>query len=170
MIIVSDTSPLNGLAIVGYLSLLQQLYGRVLIPPAVMNELRRGGEDDSRITAVLSVNWIEVRQPSSYQLIESLQTDRNLDRGESEAIALGLELGAEELLIDERLGRREAMRLGLSITGLLGILLVAKRRGFVTAIRPIVDCLIAEANFRVSARLYADVLTAAGENSESSEV
>ena len=50
MIIVSDTSPLNGLAIVGYLSLLQQLYGRVLIPAAVMNELRRGGEGDPRIT------------------------------------------------------------------------------------------------------------------------
>lgn len=170
MIIVSDTSPLNGLAIVGYLSLLQQLYGRVLIPPAVMNELRRGGEEDPRITAVLSLDWIEVRQPSSYQLIESLQTDRNLDRGESEAIALGLELGTEELLIDERLGRREAVRLGLSITGLLGVLLVAKRRGFVTAIRPIVDALIAEANFRVSDRLYAEVLAVAGENPESSEV
>jgi hypothetical protein len=76
-----------------------------------MNELRRGGEDDSRITAVLSLDWIEVLQPSNYQLVESLQTDRNLDRGESEAIALELELGAEELLIDERLGRREAVRL-----------------------------------------------------------
>lgn len=154
----------------GYLSLLQQLYGRVLIPAAVMNELRRGGEDDPRITAVLSLDWIEVRQANNYQLVESLQTDRNLDRGESEAIAIGLELGAEELLIDERLGRREAVRLGLSITGLLGILLVAKRRGFVTAIRPIVDNLIAEANFRVSDRLYAEVLAAAGENPESSEI
>ena len=163
MIVVSDTSSLSALAIVGYLWLLQRLYGSVLIPPAVADELRRGGEDDGRITVVLSLDWIEVCQPSNYQLVAILQTERNLDRGESEAIALALELKAEELLIDERLGRREAVRLGLSITGLLGILLVAKRRGLVTAIRPILDNLIEEAGFRLHDSLYAEVLAAAGE-------
>ena len=64
MIIVSDTSPLNGLVIVGYLPLLQQIYGRVLIPPAVANELKRGGENDSRITQVLSLDWIDICQPT----------------------------------------------------------------------------------------------------------
>nr|WP_026098344.1 DUF3368 domain-containing protein [Oscillatoria sp. PCC 10802] len=163
MIVVSDTSPLCGLAITGYLWLLQQLYGRVLIPPAVVDELRRGGEDDPRITGVLSLDWIEICQPRDILLVETLQTERNLDRGESEAIAIALELSADELLIDERLGRREAVRLGLSITGLLGILLVAKRRGWVTAIQPIIDNLIEQASFRVSARVYAEVLAAAGE-------
>ncbi|MGD1702813.1 DUF3368 domain-containing protein [Dapis sp. BLCC M229] len=66
-------------------------------------------------------------------------------------------------LIDE-LGRKEAVRLGLNITGLLGILLVAKRRGLVTEIRPIIDNLIQEANFRLSDRLYLEVLIAAKEN------
>lgn len=164
MIIVSDTSPLNGLVIVGHLPLLQQIYGRVLIPPAVADELKRGGEDDPRITQVLSVDWIEICQPTNIQLVETLQTESNLDRGESEAIALAQEIKAEELLIDERLGRREAVRLGLNITGLLGILLVAKRRGLVTEIRPIIDNLIQEANFRVSDRLYLEVLIAAREN------
>lgn len=164
MIIVSDTSPLNGLAIVGYLPLLQQIYGQVLIPPAVADELTRGSEDDGLIATVLSQDWIEVRQPSDRSAVESLQIDRNLDRGESEAIVLALELGADELLIDERLGRREAIRLGLSITGLLGILLVAKGRGLVSEIRPIIDDLIRQANFRVSDRLYVEVLIAAGEN------
>jgi len=166
MIIVSDTSPLNGLAIVGYLPLLEQIYGRVLIPPAVADELARGGKDDPRITTVLSVDWIEVRQPTDRQRIESLRIERNLDRGESEAIVLALEVGAEELLIDERLGRKEAIRLGLSITGLLGILLVAKRRGLVSTIRPIMDDLIRQANFRVGDRLYMEVLIAAGEHNE----
>ncbi|NEQ40627.1 MAG: DUF3368 domain-containing protein [Okeania sp. SIO3I5] len=164
MIVVSDTSPLNGLVIVGHLPLLQQIYGRVLIPPAVADELERGGEDDPRITQVLSLDWIEVCQPTNIQLVKTLQTDSNLDRGESEAIALAQELKAEELLIDERLGRKEAVRLGLNITGLLGILLVAKGRGFVTEIRPIIDALIQQANFRVSDRLYLEVLIAAGEN------
>ncbi|GGA58241.1 DUF3368 domain-containing protein [Okeania sp. KiyG1] len=164
MIVVSDTSPLNGLVIVGHLPLLQQIYGQVLIPPAVADELKRGGEDDPRITQVLSQDWIKVCQPTNIQLVETLQTESNLDRGESEAIALAQELKAEELLIDERLGRREAVRLGLTITGLLGILLVAKQRGLVTEIRPIIDNLIQEANFRVSDRLYLEVLIAAREN------
>ncbi|MGC9503819.1 DUF3368 domain-containing protein [Baaleninema sp.] len=163
VIVVSDTSVLSGLAIAEYLSLLQQLYGRVFVPPAVMDELRRGSEDDSRITAVLFLDWIEVSLPRDLQRVETLQRDRNLDRGESEAIVLALELQAEELLIDERLGRREAVRLGLSVTGLLGVLLVAKSRGWIAAIRPIVDTLIDQASFRVSDRLYAEVLAAAGE-------
>ncbi|NMF86715.1 DUF3368 domain-containing protein [Nodosilinea sp. P-1105] len=164
MIVVSDTSPLSGLAIAGYLSLLEQIYDEVIIPVAVANELRRGGQDDPRITEVLALDWVEVQQPKNLALVETLQADQNLDRGESEAIALALELKADELLIDERLGRREASRLGLSITGLLGILLVAKRRGLVGAIRPIMDDLINEAGFRVSSQLYADVLAMAGED------
>ncbi|NEP80662.1 MAG: DUF3368 domain-containing protein [Okeania sp. SIO3B3] len=164
MIVVSDTSPLNGLVIVGHLPLLQQIYGRVLIPPAVADELKRGSEDDPRITQVLSLDWIDICQPTNIELVKTLQTESNLDRGESEAIALAQELKAEELLIDERLGRKEAVRLGLNITGLLGILLVAKRRGFVTEIRPIIDSLIQEANFRVSDRLYLEVLIAARES------
>ncbi|MFP5270029.1 DUF3368 domain-containing protein [Coleofasciculus sp.] len=163
MIVVSDTSPLSGLAIVGYLGLLEQLYGRVLIPSGVWHELQRGGEDDPRITDVLGLDWIEVRQPTNQQLVNVLQTERHLDRGESEAIALALEVNAEELLIDERLGRRQAIDLGLSITGLLGILLVAKRRGLITQIKPIMDNLISEANFRISPNLYREVLAAAGE-------
>lgn len=163
MIIVSDTSPLSNLAIVGYLSLLQQIYERVLIPPSVAEELARGGEDDDRIVQV-SLDWIEVRQPTNLQQITKLENDNNLDRGEAEAIVLALELGADELLIDERLGRREATRLGLSITGLLGVLLVAKRRGLVVAIRPVMNDLLNQAGFRVSNQLYAEVLLAANEN------
>lgn len=164
MIVVSDTSPLSGLAIAGYLSLLPQLYGRVIIPVAVADELKRGGQDEPRITEVLAPDWIEVRQPQDLALVEALQVEHNLDRGESEAIALALELKADELLIDERLGRREASRLGLSITGLLGILLVAKRRGLIGEIRPVVNALIDEAGFRVSSQLYAEVLAVAGED------
>ncbi len=68
------------------------------------------------------------------------------------------------MLIDERIGSKEAIRLELSITGLLGILLVAKRRELVTAIKSIMDELIAQASFRFSDRFGAEVLAAAGEN------
>lgn len=138
----------------------------MLIPTAVADELQRGSENDPRIATTLSQDWIEVRQPRNIPQVESLQQDRNLDRGESEAIALALELNAEGLLIDERLGRIEARRLGLSIVGVLGLLLVAKRRGLVSAVQPIIDDLINEAGFRVSNPLDQEVLRAAGETWE----
>ena len=166
MIIVSDTSPLSGLAIVGHLSLLHTLYGQLIIPTAVASELERGGQDDPRIAQILTLSWLEIKPPSDHRLVDELQTVYRLDRGESEAIALALELSADELLIDERLGRREASRLGLPITGLLGVLLVAKKQGLVSAIRPIVDALIDEAGFRISHQLYTEVLTVAEERSE----
>lgn len=163
MIVVSDTSPLSGLAIAGHLSLLRQIYSQVVIPVAVAAELRRGGQDEPRINEALEVDWVEIRQPTNQTLVKTLQGDRNLDRGEAEAIALALELKADELLIDERLGRREANRLGISITGLLGILLVAKQQGLIPAMRPVMDTLMNEAGFRVSSQLYTEVLKVAGE-------
>lgn len=66
------------------------------------------------------------------------------------------------MLIDERLGRREATRLGLPITGVLGILLVAKRRGLISAVQPVMDALMNQVGFRVSSQLYTEVLKAAG--------
>ncbi|MDY7022182.1 MAG: DUF3368 domain-containing protein, partial [Cyanobacteriota bacterium] len=92
IIVVSDTSSLCGLGIVGYLGLLQQIYGQVLIPSAVADELIKGGKDDPRIATDLSQDWIEVRQPIDLQRVESLQRECHLDRGESEAITLALEL------------------------------------------------------------------------------
>ena len=92
-----------------------------------------------------------------------LRNEYNLDIGEAEAIALALELKADELLIDERLGRREAVRLGLSITVVLGVLLIAKNRGLIAKVKPIMESLISQANFRISHQLYEEVLQTANE-------
>ncbi|WP_375510016.1 hypothetical protein [uncultured Nostoc sp.] len=109
MIVVSDTSPLSSLAIVGYISILQDIYNTVIIPEAVANELANTSDEDERVTAVLSLDWIEIRQATDQEAVARLQNEQRLDLGESEAIALALELNADELLIDERLGRREPL-------------------------------------------------------------
>ncbi|QJB44466.1 DUF3368 domain-containing protein [Dolichospermum flos-aquae] len=163
MIVVSDTSPLSNLAIVGYLSLLQQIYNRVIIPQGVAEELINASDEENLIAEVLSLDWIEVIPAKNLELISILRNNHNLDRGEAEAIALVIELEADELLIDERLGRREATRLGLPITGILGILLVAKQRKLIPTVQPVIDALIIQAGFRVSSQLYAQVLKAANE-------
>ncbi len=83
---------------------------------------------------------------------------RGLDAGKANAIALALELQADDLLMDERLGRQEALRLGISIIGILGILLVAKQRNLISQVQPVMDALINQAGFRVSPQLYQRVL------------
>lgn len=161
MIIVSDTSPISNLAMVGQLNLMQQLYGTILIPTAVYEELldKRAGE--IVITAVQSATWLKIQPVQNQELVNELRNRVNV--GEAEAIALGIEVKASRLLIDERLGRQTATEFGLKIIGVLGILLAAKRQNLITAIKPIIDDLMTQANFRISSKLYIDVLNTAGE-------
>ena len=79
---------------------------------------------------------------------------RDLDRGEAETLAFAVELGAELVLMDERDGRRFAQRLGLRPAGVVGILLEAKKGGWLNRIRPCLDALRHDAGFYVSDGLY----------------
>ncbi len=93
-------------------------------------------------------------------MFQTLQN--NLDIGEAEAITLAVELNADRLIVDERRGRKEAIRLGLRVTGILGILLAAKQQGLVSFIQPLLDDLIAN-GFWIREELYAELLQLAGE-------
>jgi uncharacterized protein len=154
--VVSNTSPITNLAAVNKLNLLQQLYGNIIIPEAVFQELTGidnpvPGKDEVQI-----FEWIQTRQVINRDQVTALQLE--LDEGESEAIVLAMELNANRLLIDERRGRTIAVNLGLKITGVLGILIVAKRRGLIKGVKPILDDLIRTAQFRVSDSLYTQIL------------
>ncbi|XPM52637.1 MAG: DUF3368 domain-containing protein [Leptolyngbya sp. IPPAS B-1204] len=161
MIVVSDTSALSNLALVGHLWLLEALYQTVIIPNVVASEL--AAASNPTIPAILQLNWIQTQLLTNSKLADQLQQERGLDAGEANAIALAFELQADDLLIDERLGRQEAIRLGLSIIGILGILLVAKQRSLIPQVQPVMDALINQAGFRVSPQLYQRILALAQE-------
>ncbi|WP_287130919.1 DUF3368 domain-containing protein [Candidatus Cyanaurora vandensis] len=164
MIIVSDTSAITNLASIQYLQLLPQLYGQVIIPAAVYRELTEVNHLVSGTLEIQSASWLEVKHISDIRIVECLELEARLDPGESEAIALALELKADLLLIDERRGRAEADRLGLRITGLLGILVEAKLKNLIAAVKPLMDILIASSDFRVSLALYRQILFMVNEN------
>ncbi|MDZ4875811.1 MAG: hypothetical protein CLLPBCKN_005231 [Chroococcidiopsis cubana SAG 39.79] len=158
MIVISDTSVITNLAAIQHLYLLPQLYNQIIIPEAVYRELV---DIDPPVLGTLEIqaaSWVEIRQVVNRGVVERLQRDVRLDLGESEAIALALELNADLLLIDERRGRAEADRLGIRITGVLGILVESKRQNLIIAVKPLVNSLIATSEFRVSSALYALIL------------
>ncbi len=163
MIIVSDTSPISNLIVVGSIDLLPQLFGRIIIPDMVYQELLANGIHHPVTQTVMTVDWLDVQSVRDLSQVMTLQRDHKLDPGEAQAIVLALELKATQLLIDERLGRKTAKQQGLRMTGILGVLLAAKRQGLIPIVRPILDRLISEANFRISNQLYDETLTLAAE-------
>jgi uncharacterized protein len=159
--IISNTSPISNLAKVGQLNLMQQIYGKILIPCAVHEELLDERAGETVITAVQSASWLEIQSVQNQEMVGGLRS--RVNAGEAEAIVLAIEVKATRLIIDERLGRQAAKDLRIKVIGVLGILLLAKRQRLVVAVKPTMDSLINQANFRISSQLYTDVLNAAGE-------
>lgn len=146
MKIVCNSSVLITLDNVGILHILKDLFGEILIPKAVRREVfgRR------RLPAF--VKCIEISEPIALKVLES-----NLEAGESEAICLYEEIQANLLIIDDLEGRRVAERLGINITGTLGVLLLAKEEKFIDAIKPLLDEIVSR-GFRVADELYKELL------------
>jgi uncharacterized protein len=161
VIIISDTSPINNLAAINQLHLLHQLYGTVLIPEAVFRELTDPSFPVAGATEVQTLDWIQTRAVSDRTIIEALSNE--LDIGEAEAIALAVEVQADQMLIDERRGRLVAARFNLRYTGILGILVEAKSQGLITSVKLLLDALVNKAGFWVAEPLYKSVLEHVGE-------
>jgi len=156
VILVSDTSPINNLAAINHLHLLHQLYGTVLIPEAVYRELTDPNFPVAGATEVQTCDWIQTLAVSDLVLVKALNNE--LDLGEAEAIALAVEIQADQVLIDERRGRLVANRFNLRCTGILGILVEAKSKGLIVEVKPLLDALINGAGFWIAEPLYNSVL------------
>ena len=114
MKVVSDASPIINIACIDKLNLLNQLYGELYIPEAVWNEVVVQGKGQPGADEIESAKWIKVQSVNDTSLVHALEQE--LDQGESEAIVLSLEIQAELLLMDERIGREVARHLGLHFT------------------------------------------------------
>lgn len=161
MIVVSDTSPVLNLARIGRLKLLPLLYHQVLIPSAVYEELTASKRDLLPAVDLAMEPWLVVATPNNQRRVQELR--ENLDPGEAEAIVLAIERGADLLLVDERRGRRTATAAGLTVIGLLGVVIRAKRSGLIDQAKPVLDELIQTARFWIGPELYAEVLAELGE-------
>lgn len=136
MLVVSDTSPLRALHHLGLVHVIPSLYSESFIPPAVAAELNAGSPSFPAIN-VGQFPFLQIKAPN--QVDPALLGRWELDRGESEAISLAVELGADTLLVDELKARRVASSIGIQIVGVLGLLIDAKRRSMITAVRPLAD-------------------------------
>ena len=161
MRVVSNSSVLINLARIGKLDLLHELYGELVIPEAVWQEVVIKGAGQPGTDEVKAATWIKKHVNTNKQLVHALRQD--LDAGEAEAIAVASEVKAELLLMDERLGRETAHHLGLRYIGLIGVLIEARRRGLISAVKPHLDALRDMAGFRIRDELYLRVLRDEGE-------
>jgi predicted nucleic acid-binding protein len=157
MIVVADTSPLNYLILIEAIDVLPKLYGRIVIPRAVHEELARERTPANvRQWIERPPAWLEVRTP----LIQADAELAKLDRGESEAIALAEELAANQiivqLIVDELSGRRVAERRSLPVIGTIGVLREAAEMGLLD-LRQAFDRL-QQTSFHVSPMLLANLL------------
>ncbi len=162
MLIVSDTSPLSSLFLIEKLDLLPALFGRIIIPRKVMDELSVLENIFQHDLSVLrQAPWLDVQKPKDDELVRKYS--RLLDEGESEAIVLAKELHADYLLIDEKMGRIAAKQEGLRTIGVLGVFLLAKKHGHISQVKPLIDLLEIKARFFIKESLKLKVLELAGE-------
>ena len=150
-LVVSNSSPLIALQQIDQLDLLAQLFATILVPPEVVQETA---------PSVVLPDWIvtqSLQQPMREAVLQA-----QLDAGESAAISLALEVSPQWIILDDLRARRLATSLGLMVIGTLGVLIEAKKRGFLTELRPQLDALL-RFHFHLGPELYRHALNLVGE-------
>ncbi len=161
MKVVSNTTPLIGLASIGRFEILHRLFGEIYIPQAVYHEaVVQGREQGGAKREVLAAAWVKVLRVQDTLAVEVLLDE--LDRGEAETIVLAREINADWVLMDERKGRRKLTQLGMRKIGTLGLLLKAKEIGYVSSLREEIGRLRVN-GFSISDAVVRAVLREAGE-------
>ena len=158
--VVSNSSPIIHLAKIGKLSLLREYFNTIMVPESVLKECVAEGKDRKEVEAIKKAEWIRVAQVQDKKLVKLLQS--SLDDGESEAIALSLESGADLILLDDSDAREKARIYGLTVTGTLGVLLRAKKDRKISSLKENIIKL-RKSGFWVSDFVEERLLEASGE-------
>ncbi|MDO9129298.1 MAG: DUF3368 domain-containing protein [Anaerolineales bacterium] len=161
MIVVSNTTPLIGLASIQHFDLLWRLFGEIHISKAVYDEaVTSGREAGGAKREVAKAGWIKTVEIHDRLAVEVLLDE--MDLGEAETIVLAREIRAYWVLMDEKKGRRKLAQLGLNKIGTIGILLKAQQLGLLSLIRPELEKLQTQ-GFSISQAVIDAVLKQAGE-------
>ncbi len=151
--VVSNTSPLNYLVLIDQIHLLRALYGRVLVPKSVYEELTAPEAPEAVRSWIMSPSqWLEIA--SEVPVADSKLSQ--LHEGERDAIALVQQMKADALIIDERRGRQEAESRGLVVIGTLGVLVTAQERDLTNLVEAIDR--LRQTNFHASPKLLSLIL------------
>lgn len=135
--VVVNTTPLIALAEIGQLHLLKDLYGSIEIPNAVFEEIKSEPAYSEVREALDWICVVSVEKPDQEKMLRS-----RLHAGEVEVILYAKDSQADLVILDDKLARKTAQYMDLTITGTLGVILKAKEKGFIKYVKPIMDKLI----------------------------
>ncbi len=158
-LLIADSSPLIVLTKIGRVELLPKLAARVVVPDAVWREVVVNKPERFDSQELAGAAWLNVL-PVQGAEADALRAE--LDPGEAEAIALANQYPGCVLLMDDRMGRREAARRGVRVIGTLGLLRDARRCGLIPSLRTEIDRLL-EAGHFLSPSLVDAALCSVGE-------
>jgi len=157
--VIVNTSPIFYLYRLRLLEILEKLYGTIIVPTAVVDELEQGKKQGEDVPNIEEYPWIQIQQ---VKITDFLKLITDLGPGEAEVLALALEKPDSLVILDERIARRIAELRGIKFTGTVGVLLKAKEREYITSISPLLDKLL-KLGFRISNRVKDNILKLAGE-------
>jgi uncharacterized protein len=155
--VISNATPIISLCSIYQVELLKKLFGKIMVPKAVYQEIKRKKRFGYK---EIDTDFFEVREISGKIYLGFLTNE--LDQGEAESILLAKELQADILIIDERMGYRIAQSQGIFVIGTLTILAMAKTDGHIESVKPFMDTLIANGRW-YSQRVYDSFLREMGE-------
>ena len=161
MIVVSDSTILIGLANIGQLDLLKQVFNKIYVPEEVFREVTERALNKPGAQIIRNTAWIKAKPVKDRTQVNLLMA--SLDKGESEVLALSKEMNAELILLDEEKARKSAVIAGFNVMGLLGMFVLAKKLGLLDEIKSLIEELRRK-KFRISDGIIAQALMQAGEH------
>ena len=156
--VISNTTPILSLLKIDKIDILKELYGKIIIPLAVYQEIEKG-KYKQYYQDITLLNWIEIKK---IQDTNSTDYFFDLDDGEAEVLILAKEINADLVLLDEIIGRRYAKQLQINLTGTIGILLKAKEKGLIISIKDLLLELVEKGTW-LNTKLISKVLLMAKE-------